>query len=193
MNSRTILALGILTFSIASAAQTSSAPAQAPAATSGPAIDATMSFIQEKLSYLGKVNYVTFWQNSDFGSKGAFSFTHEFSNVAADPNKCKVTYHYKTTKELETSESDQVISLHDVSSIAVKPVEQWMTEYNASHHQSNIHVTTSHPPVFVVLVQTPHLEPNTFYFTDATLADKLAKAMQHAVQLCGGGSKDDPF
>ena len=45
-----------------------------------------MGFIQEQLSYLGKLHYITFWQNTDFGSKGSFSFTHEFSNVSADAN-----------------------------------------------------------------------------------------------------------
>ena len=195
MNTRTLLALAIFTLSIATAALTSAAPAaaQAPAATSGPSLDATMGFIQEQLSYLGKLHYITFWQNTDFGSKGSFSFTHEFSNVSADANNCKVSYHYKTTKDLETSESNQAISLHDVSTVAVKPVEQWMTEFNASHHQSNIHVTTSHPSVFVVLVQIPHVDTNTFYFTDAAQADKVGKAINHAVQLCGGGSKADPF
>lgn len=197
MKSCTILTLGLLTLSIASVAQTPAAPpptpAQATEATSGPSLDVTMNFIQEKLSYIGKVNYITFWEDSEYGSKGSFSFTQEFSKVAADPNKCKITYHYKSTKDLENSESNQVIALHDVSSVVVKPVEQWMTEFNASHHRSNVLVTTSHPSVFIVLVQIPHVDANVFYFTDATLADKVAKAMTHAVELCGGGEKNEPF
>jgi hypothetical protein len=33
-----------------------------------------------------------------------------------------------------------------------------------------------------------HGEESFFLFTDADLADRVAKAMVHAVELCGGGS-----
>jgi hypothetical protein len=35
-------------------------------------------------------------------------------------------------------------------------------------------------------------QQNTFYFRDDETANRIAKAMQRAVELCGGGSKD-PF
>jgi hypothetical protein len=33
---------------------------------------------------------------------------------------------------------------------------------------------------------------NWFPFTDADLADRVAKAITHAIELCGGGNKE-PF
>jgi hypothetical protein len=34
---------------------------------------------------------------------------------------------------------------------------------------------------------------NTFLFRDEETANRVAKAMQHAVELCGGGNKPEPF
>jgi hypothetical protein len=34
---------------------------------------------------------------------------------------------------------------------------------------------------------------NTFMFRDEETANRVAKAMQHAVELCGGGNKPEPF
>jgi hypothetical protein len=48
------------------------------------------------------------------------------------------------------------------------------------------------PPVYALKVARPHHTFNTFYFLDEDLANRVAKAFVHAVELCGGGSKD-PF
>jgi hypothetical protein len=42
----------------------------------------------------------------------------------------------------------------------------------------------------VLVLRQPHGEDYTFRFTDANLADRVAKAILHAVELCGGGNKD---
>jgi len=34
---------------------------------------------------------------------------------------------------------------------------------------------------------------NSFVFFDEQLANRMAKAMVHAVELCGGGSEPEPF
>jgi len=46
--------------------------------------------------------------------------------------------------------------------------------------------------------KTVHLTDGDFgnmfwYFLDEDVANRIAKAMVHAVELCGGGSKPEPF
>jgi hypothetical protein len=44
-----------------------------------------------------------------------------------------------------------------------------------------------------LVVRRPHGVMNLFPFTDADLADRVVKALTHAVELCGDGSKPEPF
>ena len=47
------------------------------------------------------------------------------------------------------------------------------------------------PPIFELLVSSPNNNV-AFEFYDEALSDRVSKALQHAVDLCGGG-KREPF
>jgi hypothetical protein len=45
-----------------------------------------------------------------------------------------------------------------------------------------------------MVVRQPHGVENVFTFDDSALADRIARAMVHSVELCGGGQKSpEPF
>ena len=48
------------------------------------------------------------------------------------------------------------------------------------------------PDLFVLTTRRPNNQEDVFMFLDETLANRVAKALIHAVELCGGGNKD-PF
>ena len=165
-------------------------PAAAPADT-GPTLAETMKFIQEKLNEQGKVAFVEFLQDAHNGDTGTPTFTYETSNVFADQNSCRISYHWKAINNGRTTGDDNfVISLRDVQEIVVRPAEQDQTEWLAKNGYPNIIVTSNNPPITALEVRHPHGEENTFRFTDANLADRVAKALTHAVELCGGGNKE---
>lgn len=58
------------------------------------------------------------------------------------------------------------------------------------HHAYEMKVD---PPVFVLLVRGPDKKGSDFFFFDEKMANRVAKAMMHAVELCGGGSKAEWF
>jgi hypothetical protein len=58
----------------------------------------------------------------------------------------------------------------------------------AAHPELNVKVD---PPIFLVVVKWEK-HSMMFNFYDDALADRVSKALQHAVDLCGGGSLD-PF
>ncbi len=48
------------------------------------------------------------------------------------------------------------------------------------------------PPIITLLVRKNTKETNVLRFSDEDMANRVAKAMLHAVELCGG-SKPEPF
>jgi hypothetical protein len=89
-------------------------------------------------------------------------------------------------------DSDYMVSFFDAEKITIEPFENFETESLAKKGTAGILVTSSVPPATVLKVQFPHGDFNAFFFTDADLADRVAKAMTHAIELCGGGNKE-PF
>ncbi len=177
-------------------------PAVGAPTTSGPSLAETMQFIQEKLNGLGKVAFVDFRQETSSGSTWTSTFTNEISNVVADQNQCRISYHWKLTNDGSTyKDKNSVFSLRDVQEIVVKPLEQYETEFYAKNGHPNAIVTSTSPHMTALEVRLPRgeenfflfSEVNTFLFADANLADRVAKAFTHAVELCGGGSKPEPF
>ena len=165
-------------------------PAGVPAA-SGPTLAETMQFIQEKLNDLGKIAWVEFNQDATNGGTSTDTMTNETSNVVADANQCRISYYRKGAQNGKiTRDENRAFLLRDVQEIVVKPLEQFENEWLAKNGHPELVVTSTNPPMTVLVLRQPHGEDYTFRFTDANLADRVAKAMLHAVELCGGGNKD---
>jgi len=173
-------------------AQQPVAPPPKPTA-NGPSLEVTLQFIQNKLNEIGKVSFVEFRQDVSGGGNSNIIFTNEVSKVVADQHQCRISFHWQTTREGSTlSSGDTWFPLSDVQEIVVRPYEQYRNEGFAKKGQPNIIITSTNPPMVVLEVRRPHDEEKFFQFTDAALADRDAKAMIHAVELCGGGNKE-PF
>jgi hypothetical protein len=171
------------------AAPADATPAAAPT-TGGPSLAETMKFIQAKLNDMGKVGFVVFFQDTSNGSTSTENFTNEISNVVADQNICRISYHRVSTDQGQTyKDENDIFLLRNVQDIMVRPYEQAQTEWFAEHGRT-LMITSTNPPLMELEARRPHGEENFFVFTDADLADRVAKAMLHAVELCGGGSKD---
>jgi len=196
-----ILAKGAPSAEQPPAAVVPAAPVAAPAG-SGPTLADTMKFIQDKLNDNNK----TSWSDSD-QHKGAHwtdTVTHEFSSVVADTGQCRISYHI-FTKHSEiyrwmaacdgnNNKGEEIsFSLRSVQEIVVKPWEQYETEWLAKNGHPDATVISSAPATTALVVRQPHGVENVFTFDDSALADRIAKAMVHAVELCGGGKSEEPF
>jgi hypothetical protein len=173
-------------------AQKAVAPPPKPA-DSGPSLAATMQFLQDKLNDIGKVSIVMFNHNTTTGEDFTTTFTSEFTNATADPSQCRIAYHGKSTLNGATvSDGDAGVPLRDVQDVVIEPYVQYQNEVNAAGGLPNVIASSTNPPLTALLVRRPHGVYNFFPFTDPQLADRVAKAMTHAIELCGGGNKD-PF
>lgn len=169
------------------AEQPAEPPSAAAPTTSGPSLAETMKFIQDKLNGMGKVYFVVHVQYSDGGYHDRR--VSEYSNVIADQNQCLISYHEESwSNDRQMPDENWVFSLRDVQEIVVKPEEQASNEGRAGEG-----VVSISPPVTRLEARCPHGHRYKFVFADADLADRVAKAMLHAVKLCGGGSKPEPF
>jgi hypothetical protein len=169
-----------------------SGPASAKA---GPSLDVTMRFIQDTLSEIGTVNFVTFFQKTSDGSTGQTTFVYQYSNVRVDARACDLSYHVKATRDGASGEGDSHTRLADAQDVVVEPFAQYISAGTASQGHPELITTSTNPTLTVLRMRyrpkSLHFD-SFFLFTDADLADRAAKAMSHAIELCGGGSKD-PF
>jgi hypothetical protein len=166
------------------------APPVTPADT-GPSLGESMQFIQDKLNSIGKIAWVEFAQDSTNGASATVTFTYEISNVIADQNQCRISLHMKETSNgRTTTDGNDGFSLRDVQDIMVSPYEQFETKRLARNGNPELVVTSTNPPVTTLGMRRTNGHGYVLFLADADLADRVARAMQHAVELCGGGSKD---
>ena len=175
------------------------APAQQPIAPpprpadNAPSLLATMQFLQDKLNALGSVSYAIFIHDTKDGSDSTKTHTIVASHATADPAKCHISYRQKFTIDGKAGNADDVeLSFHDLQDVVVKPIELFINEGSANAGEPNIIVQSTNPPITVLLVRGPHGVLAFLPFADAQLADRVAKATTHAIELCGGGAKE-PF
>ncbi len=184
------LAACTLGFSLAASAQTAVPPPPKPA-DNGPSLAATMQFIQERVSQQGKVNYAVYVHDNSTGNELTVQIADEITNIVPHPETCIVNYHFKAWNNGTISvEGDPWIPLHDAEDVVILPVEQvWKEADSKAGYTTGSY--RSDPPVFALRVRRK-VGYNEFNFTDEEMANRVAKAMVHAFELCGGGNKD-PF
>lgn len=155
----------------------------------GPSLEETMKFIQDKLSGQAKawIEYVT--NNITSQVIQSFQFSEALTKIDANPGACRVSYHFKTTRDGQLfREGDLAFNFKDVQNVVVYSMEQNNMVISAAEgHPEN--VFKFDPPIFALEAKRMF----TFYFYDEDLANRVAKAIVHAVELCAGGGKPEPF
>lgn len=180
-------------FSGAAVAQQAVAPPPKPA-DNGPSLAFTMQYIQEKLNGNGSINCKAETIDNATGSIAdgiKTGCSTETTNVVADASACRINFHRKTyTYDGRLRyDKDYWLDLRPVKELSIVPLDQWLTH---SGPDWSYRVT---PAVFVLSLrpETGRAGRGEFYFYDEDMADRVAKALTHAVELCGGGQKAEPF
>jgi hypothetical protein len=197
---RNLLAATLIAFSSIALAQKSVPPPAKPA-DNGPSLEVTMKFIQEKLNDQGTFNYVEFIHDDADGSDWTRRWSETQASFKADPGTCTVGYHYNVVtdkKDDSPRQYDLGFSLREVKALSV------MTSHQAKTTQMNDRgyawTIRTVPTFFVLRVTTVdsspaklRVPPSDLNFHDEDTANRVARALNHAVELCGGGEKDEPF
>jgi hypothetical protein len=167
------------------------APPPKPAA-DAPSLEVTMKFIQDKMSDIGPLTYSLGSRVIETNSgPDPILYSDELSNIMADPQRCTVSYHYHSASREEDPKPldlDMVLDLKEVKKITVQPAEQSMNDMSAGKV-----VWTFRPAIFTVNVYQRDKKVNFFQLGDEELANRLARAINHAVELCTPDKKPEPF
>jgi hypothetical protein len=154
-----------------------------------------MKFIQDKINAVGKVNYAAYWHNNADNTGGTNQFSVEVTNLVANPSDCRVSYHFKSLIDGKTSppfDRDAWFSLREVQDLIVRTGEQYQKKVNTDGGYPAIEAKID-PPIFVLGARKSGSGESQFMFRDEDMANRVAKALVHAVELCGGGGKPEPF
>jgi hypothetical protein len=151
-----------------------------------PSLAATMQFLQAKLNEQGKMSWTTHYHDSADNTNWIYQFTFEASDVVADTQACNIAYHYIIIRDgVKISDSDASFNLHDVQDLTLITGDERQNKNDvaAGHTTWNAKVD---PPVFDLIVRGQEKAEFYFFFFDGDTANRVTKAMGHAVELCGG-------
>ncbi|MGA7410092.1 MAG: hypothetical protein WBW33_06375 [Bryobacteraceae bacterium] len=149
-----------------------------------------MSFIEEKLNSVDKLNYVVYLHDNKVGNDWTNTWGTEISGAHANAGNCWVSFNDRIEREGETVYNGNIgWSLKDVMEIEVAPLEHVLRGKNAKLGHPGWTARVE-PPIFVVRVQLKGVtgEAN---LADEVLANRVAAALNHAVELYGG--RKEPF
>jgi hypothetical protein len=161
----------------------------------GPSLEATLQFIADKLGANGSFGAVVWDKDLSTGSTSEGTYQWEFTNVRADAASCSLLYHLKiTSKGTVTINEDRQTGFAKFEDLVAEPLAQSETQANASAGIPNWIGTATNPEITAILLRGESGVDfrAMFYFADPNLADRVAKAMAHAIELCGV-VKSEPF
>ena len=178
-------------------ASSGAAPANAPTASAqtngGPSLEVTLKFIQDKLNEMGTVNFAGYVHDSANNTDGVQKFSATFSNVVANPGACTLSYHRLVFNNGSKEHDENVfINLREVKNVSVLPDEQDWQNYLVRTGDTTKTVKDV-PNIIALVIKLNNGQDPTIRFYEQELADRVAKALVHAVELCGGGPKPEPF
>jgi TonB family protein len=169
-------------------------PPQSQSAADGPSLAATMQFIQDKMNGQGKINYELHTHDNASGEDWpVYQISIEATNVVADPSTCRITWHKVTT-------NGGKVGINDIFSLDLRNVLTF--EVRTSTHEAKMEDTANghpdldkrqDPPYFAVTAKLRDNTETPLFFSSEEMSNRIAKAMVHAVELCGGGKAPEPF
>jgi hypothetical protein len=211
------ICFAVLAISTALAQENNSLHAQPKLADNGPSLEVTMKFIQKKLAERGEFKWT--WSADSQGTfrtelaPEAVEFDldacqERWANNGADSTDGKATaqWLYEFTLSFRNVEKIEVLPYQDLQNRNV--IESGHPEQQGTMSPSGFYavwvvmnhdnpapmeVTKTTLPDRAVTTNASSLKRVHITMEDEDSANRLAKAMVHAVELCGGGSKPEPF
>ena len=168
-------------------------PASIAVAGGGPSLEDTLNFIADKLNQQANVSY-TIREPTTANT----IISEHVSNATAETRACLVTFHVdgQSTYFGGVDDPRTIVGLtrsYDVAVVFRRVEKIDLADAQSLGSKNGSAANTYAPDPFELIVTRTHGEPVVqLYFLDAAVADRVAKAMIHAVELCGGGNKD-PF
>lgn len=172
------------------AVATSWATAASSKAVTGPGLAETLEFIRGKVSQQGKINYAGTTHDAADSSDWVNQFSVEATNVTADPATCAVKFHWTTAVDgKEAQDFDTSLEFANLESVVLTSMEQDVNRTSAKAGHPTW-TTRVNPSIWVVTSTLPDGTNYVVDFQESDLAERVVKAMTHAINLCGGNKRE---
>jgi peptidyl-prolyl cis-trans isomerase SurA len=161
-----------------------------------PTLPDTAEFIKDKLNTWGKVSVVAVTKDAVHGTSVTSVLNETASNVTVDASTCKIGYHWATTRRGQIQGVQNVqFSLKDIAKVEIMPLPLALNKTNIAEGHPELTVQSTEPKLWTILVvrNDAPKQYSHFSFDDQNLADRVAKALTHAAELCGAGETKEPF
>jgi hypothetical protein len=157
-------------------------------AAGAPSLAETLHFVVDKLNDSGPVSYrLTFHLDGSSLNRPTPSFA--LGLATADPATCKLRFDEKPGfNGTPYGAYRRVVPFQRVEKLEVLPEQDALNRGRAP----NQGVFSTEPMIYRLLVTYQGGDSLALRFREEEMANRVAKAMNHAVELCGGGSRD-PF
>jgi YD repeat-containing protein len=156
----------------------------------GESLETTLKFMEQNLNGIDPINFVAYAHDTATGQDWTMQQSAEYSNVRAHVLPCLVGYHYKQMQNGAVSEDHEAwIPLDGVAKIEVMREEQHLNSIASAYGHSTWTYRLERPLFVMKASRFDSDVYNALVFSNEDLANRVAKAMIHAVELCGGGTK----
>jgi hypothetical protein len=147
-----------------------------------PSLEDTLQFIEQKLTNEASVTYVR------QGDGESDSISTRALEVRGDPASCRIAYRIASTVDDKPSQNlHNVLSFRRARKFEVLTGPEFRGRF-IEYHSREI------PTVYALLVTySDGLPGGSVQFSDEEMADRVAKAMNHAAELCGSGKRKELF
>lgn len=167
-----------------SSVRVAAAKTQPVAKSTGPTLEYTMEYIQDKLIGRGMLSYTVALHDSAAGKDWSYDFVDKLSGTYANPSTCQVGFHWKQMRNGQAVTDKEIyVDLAAGTKAVVMTMDQYLTESAAKSGHDSWSSKVS-PSLFVLRVAKPDDHESNFVFPDEDTATHLAKAMTHAAELC---------
>jgi hypothetical protein len=172
-------------------------PTTAQGTGGGPNLAETLKFVTDKIGYEGTLNWVV----SSTNPSQSFSYSYGQSASVPSSGTCALNLAKQIRSDGQKpnlSIGGYPLSLRRVAQIEVLPFVEAQarrndkdgSSYTAFRRDIKNQISV---PIFVARITTPAGGWRDLIFQDEALANRVAKAMVHAAELCGAGANSEPF
>jgi hypothetical protein len=158
--------------------------ASPPVFAAGKSLKETLGFIRDRFAGQGEISYKIKLHDSADGSDWSNSMTGRATNVSYDVGNCSLSYHWNTTSDgKQIQDFDVTWYFGNGRKVSVVNREEEVRAQAANDGHPTWTAIVS-PPLWVV---TTTFTDNTGVanFTDKDTAERFARAIDHAMDLCG--------
>jgi hypothetical protein len=182
----------------------------------GPSLDLTMKFIEQKLAGQGAINYVAIVTVHDSRANtvgNPISYTNTISEVSAAPASCGLVLTRTLFDGVQRTDQRFEFSFRDIEKLVVTSLAEELNKAYADqgHPEATVEIVPNVLSLQVQMLQGKTARMNQhvvskeghqgtdderklkgvgLIFRDEEMAGRVAKAIVHAVELCGGGDND---